>query len=668
MYSDSIHKEIDDLVDLLNYHSYRYYVLDAPEISDEEYDLLFQRLKALEEQSGYIRADSPTHRIGPKPMEKFKTLPHAEPMYSLDNAFSYEELQDFDQRIKRLLGYDGDIQYTVEPKYDGLAVELTYIDGILEQASTRGDGYEGEDITANIKTIRTLPLSIRPFGEWPEHIDIRGEVYMEIGDFKVLNDERLSMGEPAFANPRNAAAGSVRQLDPSITARRRLHIACYGIGLVKGMDFKTQEQLIKWLRTVHIPTPEDFAVVRGIEAVINEAQRLQGKRDSLPFEIDGVVIKVNEVSLQKRLGAKTREPRWAIAYKFPSHKAITRVIEVQPSVGRTGKITPIALLEPVNIGGVTVSRSTLHNWDEVERKDIRVGDLVIVERAGDVIPHVVEVLIDRRTGKERKVYPPDTCPVCGAKTLKPSDEVAVKCVNINCEAQVIERLRHFGSKAAMDIEGLGDKTVQLLYQHNLVRHFTDLFTLSKEALLKLPGFAEKSAENLINAIEACKDTTISRFLVSLGIPHLGETASKVLAGNFEKIEDLYKVNAESLTFLKSIGQKTAEAIGEFFGSEENIKAIERLKGLGLKLTNPDFKGQKKVSVDTLTFVITGVHPVSRDQLKAIIEAHGHRVSDSVTAKTDYLVVGDKAGSKLTKAQRLGVPTISYEALLRLILA
>jgi len=658
-------KEIDDLVELLNYHSYRYYVLDDPEISDEEYDLLFRRLKALEEKSGYVRADSPTHRIGPRPMERFKTLPHAEPMYSLDNAFSFEELHDFEQRIKRLLEHNGEIEYTVEPKYDGLAVELTYRDGILEQASTRGDGYEGEDITANIRTIRTLPLNIRPFAEVPERIDIRGEVYMEIEDFKALNNERLSKGEPPFANPRNAAAGSVRQLDPSITAKRRLKIACYGIGLFKGIDFKTQEELIKWLKRVNIPTPTGFVVARGIEAVIQEAQRLQEHRLSLPFEIDGVVVKVNEISLQKRLGAKTREPRWAIAYKFPSLKAITKILDIQPSVGRTGKITPIAILEPVNIGGVTVSRSTLHNWDEVERKDIRIGDLIVIERAGDVIPHVVEVLAHRRTGDEKGVSPPEACPVCGSKTVRPTEEVAVRCININCEAQVLERIRHFASKSAMDIEGLGEKTVKLLYQYGLIRHFTDLFTLSKESLLKLPGFADKSAENLINAIEASKHTTLSRFLISLGIPHLGETASGVISQRFEKIEDLYGVKTETLTLLRGIGQKTAEAVQRFFSSEDNLKAIDKLKALGLRLENPNFKAQE-VSKGSLSLVITGSHPISRQQLKGMIEAAGHRVSDAVTAKTDYLVVGDKPGSKLAKAQQLGVTTISYEELLRLI--
>ncbi len=657
---DNIQQEIDELVEILNRHCHRYYVLDAPEISDEDYDMLYNRLKDLELQSGYIRADSPTQRIGHKPLEKFQSLRHREPMYSLDNVFSVEELREFDKRICRLIDCRGDMQYAVEPKYDGLAVELTYVKGVLQRASTRGDGYVGEDITSNIKTLKTVPLSIKHLKIVPEEIDIRGEVYMDIADFNALNQERLSRGEAVFANPRNAAAGSVRQLDPSITALRRLQIACYGVGFFSTIELKTQQDLMQWLEEARLPTPLEFSVVSGIESVIDRVNYIQSKREGFPFQTDGVVIKVNDMSTQRRLGVKTREPRWAVAYKFPSHKAVTRIMNIQPSVGRTGKVTPIALLEPVRIGGVTVSRASLHNWDEVKRKDIRIGDLVVIERAGDVIPHLVEVLVHRRTGSEQVVEPPLRCPVCNSVTLRNPDEVALRCINMNCPAQAIERIRHFASKAAMDIEGLGIKTVELFYQNNLIRHFSDLFSLKKEDLEKLPGFGERSASRLIEAIESSKETTLARFLVSLGLPHLGEFASRLIAGHFQNIEDLYGIKAESFVELRQVGNKTARSLEEFFGSPENIEAIEKLKEIGLRLTNPDFQGLAEENAQT--FVITGTHPVPRSEIKDMLQRAGFRVSESVSPKTDYLLAGEKAGSKLKRAKELGVKIIGYEDL------
>lgn len=680
---DDIKAEIDLLVQELNRHCYLYYVLDSPEISDEQYDLLYHRLKTLEDQSGYIRPDSPTQRIGHRPLEKFQSLRHNEPMYSLDNAFSIEELRDFDRRVCKLADIAPPVRYTVEPKYDGLAVEITYVNGVFYRALTRGDGYEGEDITANVKTIKSVPLSITHLANYPQEIDIRGEIYMERADFEALNREKESLGEPLFANPRNASAGSVRQLDPKVTATRRLQIACYGLGLVRGMDFQSQEQFINWLKEARIPVPVEFFVVEGIEAVIERIGYFEGLRERLPFDTDGVVVKVDSIALQRRLGVKTREPRWAIAYKFPSHKAITRIRDIQPSVGRTGKITPIALLEPVRIGGVTVSRATLHNWDEIQRKDIRIGDLAVIERAGDVIPHLVEVLIDKRIGNERKVDPPSHCPICNSHTVKPKDEVALRCVNINCEAQVIERIRHFASKSAMNVEGLGIKTVELLYQHGLVRHFTDLFNLTKGQLERLPGFAEKSAANLIEAIDNSKKTTLSRFLLALGLSHLGEFSAGLLARHFRDIRELYNIKikkADKKTgkvvllkedgteiSIKQIGQKTAQSLEDFFGTEENIQTVEYLLNLGLKIDNPHYiEGAAQTESKDLTFVITGSHPVSRQQLKEMIQRAGYRVSESVSAKTDYLVVGDAPGDKLKKAKQLGIKTLSYEELLEIL--
>ena len=404
-------QEIERLVKELNYHCYLYHVLDSPVIPDEEYDRLYRRLKKLEEDSGHVLPDSPTQRVGAPPIDKFRKVKHTEPMLSLDNAFSHDEVREFDKRIKRNLKHDGQLEYTVEPKYDGLAIELTYKNGILHKASTRGDGYEGEDVTVNIRTIKAVPLKIEG-GEIPGEIDVRGEVYMDIEEFDALNREREKDGEPVFANPRNASAGSIRQLDSSITAKRRLHLACYGLGAVKGMDFSSQMEFIEWLRNARFPVPLIVRRSEGIEGVIDVIKEIEGKRKDYPFEIDGAVIKVNDFGLQQKLGMKTREPRWAIAYKFQAHQGITKIKEIIASVGRTGVITPVAGLEPVNIGGVTVSRSTLHNWDEIQRKDVRVGDTVIVERAGDVIPHVLSVIKDKRTGKEEHYPPPENCPVC----------------------------------------------------------------------------------------------------------------------------------------------------------------------------------------------------------------------------------------------------------------
>ena len=665
---DNIKQEIEKLVKDLTYHCYRYYVLDSPVISDEEYDQLYHRLKELEERYNYILPDSPTQRIGASPLDKFKKVKHTEPMLSLDNAFSYDEVKEFEKRVKRFLGTDAVIEYTVEPKYDGLAIELTYRDGLLFRASTRGDGYEGEDVTQNIRTIKSMPLKIAEVSKVPAEIDIRGEVYMDIEEFQALNREREQKGESVFANPRNAAAGSVRQLDSSITAARKLHLACYGIGTVKGIEFKSQLEFFKWLAKTRFPIPSVVKLGKGIDEVIHLIREIEEKRSTFPFETDGAVIKVNDFELQRLLGVKTREPRWAIAYKFPAHQGTTRIKDIIPSVGRTGVITPIAMLEPVRIGGVTVSRSTLHNWDEIERKDIRVGDTVVVERAGDVIPHVVMVIKEKRTGKEKTFHIPEKCSVCGSKIVREEGEVAVRCVGLNCPAQVQERIRHFASRGALDIEGLGEKNVELLYSSGLVNHFVDMYRLKKEDLLKLPRFAEKSARNLIDAIERSKHITLAKFLYALGILHVGEYASKLLAKNFEKLEDLYEISTERIIKIKQMGEKIASSVSDFFKDPENIKTLKTLKSLGLKITNPDFKGKEKGErlLEGLTFVITGTLPRPRNEVEELIESLGAHASSLVSKSTDYVIVGENPGSKLQKAQSLGVKTISYEELLKII--
>jgi DNA ligase (NAD+) len=664
---EEIKGEIERLVKDLNYHNYRYYVLDSPVISDEEYDRLFRRLKDLEENYRLVLPDSPTLRIGAPPLEKFEKVRHSEPMLSLDNAFSDDEVREFDRRIKRLLGTDEEIEYTVEPKYDGLAMELTYRKGLLYKASTRGDGNEGEDVTQNVRTIKSVPIKIEG-RRVPDEIDIRGEVYMDLEEFEKLNKQRAKRGDSLFANPRNAAAGSVRQLDPSVTASRKLHLACYGVGIARGVEFKSQDDFVGWLKEARFPAAAVVRVVKGIDTVTEAIREIEERRDTFSFESDGAVIKVNDFGLQQRLGVKTREPRWAVAYKFAAHQGTTKIREILGSVGRTGVITPFAVFDPVHIGGVTVSRSTLHNWDEIERKDIRAGDTVVVERAGDVIPHVVMVIKEKRTGKEKKPPVPQTCPECGSRVVRGEGEVAVRCVSLHCPAQVREKIIHFASRGGMDIEGLGEKNVELLYSNGRIKHFEDIYRLKKEDLLGLPRFAEKSARNLVDAIERSKNATLAKFLFAIGILHVGEYAAKLLAENFAKLEDLYHVKPEKITAIKQMGEKIASSVSTFFNDEKNLKTLESLKSLGLKTTNPDFASRGKVerTLKGMTFVITGTLPASRKNVEDLIEENGGHASSTVSGSTDYLVVGDDPGSKLRKAKTLGVKTISYDSLLKMI--
>ncbi len=663
----AIRKEVEELVRELNEHSYRYYVEDSPVISDAQYDTQYRRLKDLEETHGFVLPDSPTQRVGAPSSEKFDKIKHTEPMLSLDNAFSYDELREFDNKLKRLLHSDTDIEYTVEPKVDGLAMELTYRNGLLLKASTRGDGYEGEDVTQNIKTVRSVPLKIKG-AQVPDEIDIRGEVYMDIKEFEKLNKQRELQGEPLFANPRNAAAGSVRQLDPNVTASRKLHLACYGIGAIKGLSFKSQTEFMTWLKDVQLPVPAKMVSVVGIEKVIQAIQAFEKDRDTLPFETDGAVIKVNDFSLQLKLGVKTREPRWATAYKFKAHQGTTRVREIHGSVGRTGVITPYAVFEPVKIGGVTVSRSTLHNWDEVERKDIRTGDTVVVERAGDVIPRVVMVVKEKRTGLEKAFPIPDKCPACGSSVVREEGEVAVKCISLHCPAQVQEKIIHFASRGGMDIEGLGEKNVELLFSRGLISHFEDIYRIRKEDLLELPRFAEKSAQNLIDAIEKSKHATLARFLFAIGILHVGEYAAKLLARNFRGLDDLYHIEKESILEIKQVGEKISTSVSAFFNDQKNIDLLNSIKKLGMNLSNPDFAAEDKGDLlfSGMTFVITGALPRPRKEVEDLIENNGGHTASAVSASTTYLVAGEDAGSKLDKAKKLGVKTISYETLLDMI--
>jgi DNA ligase (NAD+) len=664
---DNIKAEIDMLVAGINEHNYRYHVLDAPVISDHDYDVLFRKLRDLEEKYGYVLTESPTQRVGAAPVEKFEKVKHSEPMLSLDNAFSQDEVRDFDRRIKKLLETDHDIEYTVEPKFDGLAMELSYHAGLLYRASTRGDGYEGEDVTLNVRTISAVPVRISGSSKIPEEIDIRGEVYMNLDEFEKLNRHREQSGDPVFANPRNAAAGSVRQLDPSVTAARRLFLACYGIGSVKGVSFASQSDFMEWLRKVRFPVPE-YAVAAGIEKVIEEIKRIEKERDGLPFETDGAVIKVNDFMLRQRLGTKTREPRWAIAYKFKAHQGTTKIIDIRGSVGRTGVITPFAVFEPVRIGGVTVSRSTLHNWDEIRRKDIKIGDTVVVERAGDVIPHVVMVVREKRTGREKDFPVPDKCPECGSRVERGEGEVAARCISLSCQAQIKEKIAHFAGRGGMDIEGLGEKNVKLLFSRDLIKNFEDIYLLKKEDLLDLPRFADKSAQNLIGAIAKSRDATLSKFLFAIGIIHVGEYAARQLARHFRRLEDLYHVKKEKIESIRQLGDKIAASVSAFFNDEQNIGTLNTMKTLGLTIRNPDYSpgAEGARPLEDMVFVITGTLPKPRNVVEELIRAGGGHVSPSVSKSTSYLVAGDDPGSKLDKAKSLGVKIISYDDLAKMI--
>jgi DNA ligase (NAD+) len=657
--SNEIKTKIRKLIDDLNYHSYKYHVLDAPELTDAQYDRMYRQLVELESQYGDIFPDSPTQRVGGEPSSKFEKVKHTILMLSLDDTFDLAEVIEFDSRIKKYLESAEEIEYSIEPKYDGLAIELNYIDGFLFKAGTRGDGSIGEDITQNIKTIKAVPLSIPKLRE----IDIRGEVYINIAGFKSLNAERADEGSPLFANSRNAAAGAVRQLDRSITAQRNLSVVFYGVGIVNGIEINSQSQLIEWFKENRFPTPLHFSRVLGIDNVVEKIKEIAKIRDILPFEIDGVVIKVNDFSKQHQLGTKTRSPRWAIAFKFPAYQAITKIREIIAGVGRTGVITPTAIVDPVAIGGVTVSRSTLHNWDEINRKDIRVFDTVVIERAGDVIPHIVEVLFDKRTGIEQVFDIPKTCPSCAGALVKTEDEIAIRCVNSDCPARIIEQIIHFCSRNALNIEGMGEKNVELLYNNGIVRGFTDIYKLNKDVLLKLARFGQKSADNLINAVVISKDTTLKRLIIGLGIRYTGSQGAGLIAANFSDISQLFYINKERLMAIDQLGEKTAGALASYFNDENSIMTIKTLIELGLNITNTSqvsaqpFKGKN--------YVITGTHMVSRAEIEEFIINNGGKLSSSVSKKTSYLIAGDFPGSKLEKAAQLGVEVISYERLIEL---
>lgn len=663
-------KRMEELRKAIHYHNYRYYVLDSPEISDAQYDALFRELEELERAyPEWITPDSPTQRIGAPPLEKFATVEHAHPMLSLANAFTDDEAREFDERVRRFLQRDKPIEYVVEPKMDGVAVELVYIEGVLRTGATRGDGIRGEDVTQNIRTIKTIPLRLLDpeagGSPVPQRVDVRGEVFMSIKDFERLNEKRRESGEPIFANPRNAAAGSLRQLDSSITAQRPLDMFAYGVGELQGVEFDTHWEVLQALKGWGLKVNPLVKVCFGIEEAIDRYHELLEIRHTLPYEADGAVLKVNSLALQRALGEVSRSPRWAIAFKFPSRQETTVVKDIQVQVGRTGTLTPVAILEPVRVGGVQVSRATLHNQDEVERKDVRIGDTVWVQRAGEVIPEIVGVVLEKRPPDAKPFRMPEKCPVCGARVERLEGEAAHRCMGISCPAKLKESILHFASKRAMDIDGLGEKLVDQLVDRGLVKTLDDIYRLTKEQLCSLERMAEKSASNLLEAIERSKEVPLERFYNALGIRHVGEHLARVLAKEYPDPRLLMGATEEELTAIRDVGPKVAQAISSFFKEPENRRVVEELLKLGVKPVPP--QATRPSPLQGKTVVFTGaLSSMTRQEAQELVQRLGGRAASSVSSRTDMVVAGPGAGSKLQEAKRLGIPILTEEEFLALI--
>jgi DNA ligase (NAD+) len=663
---NAIEHEIELLRETLRHHNYLYYVLDQPEITDSEYDSLFRRLQELEEEHPeIITADSPTQRVGAPPAEGFKEAVHAVPMQSLANAFSIDDLRDFDSRVRKLLDVDM-VSYVVEPKLDGLSVELVYRDGTFVQGSTRGDGVNGEDVTGNLRTIRSIPLRLRPLnGITPTLLEVRGEVYIEKEDLARLNREREAEGLPPFANPRNLAAGSLRQLDPRVTERRPLRIYCYTFGRIEGIMVGSQIELLETFLRLGIRVNPLHRLCRGIDEAISVYEEFQGQRGTLPYEADGMVIKVNDFAAQKALGTIARSPRWAIAGKYPAEQGITKLKDITVQVGRTGVLTPVAILEPVRVRGVEITDATLHNEDEIVRKDVRIGDTVVIQRAGDVIPQIVGPLSGRRTGDERPFVMPAACPVCGGAVVRLEGEVAHRCLNVSCPARIKESICHFVSKGGFDIDGFGVKLVEQLVDRKLVHRLSDIFHLDRETLIGLERIGKKSAENLLAAIEKSKSLLLAKFLFALGIPEVGEHAAVLLAQAFLTLKGLMEASEEDLRAIPEIGPRTAEGIVDFFSNPANKEMIAELRTSGVRVTAARAPASGKFIGKR--FVLTGtLSSMTRSEAGERIKQLGGAVSASVSAQADYVVVGENPGSKAQKALNLNIATLSEEEFIALL--
>ncbi len=648
-------------------HDFRYYVLDRPAIPDAEYDALMRELQALEERHpDWITPDSPTQTVGAPPSHAFETVEHRVPMLSLDNAFDAEEFSAFDRRVRERLGDDAPVTYQAEPKFDGLALSLTYVGGTLARAATRGDGRRGEDVTDNVRTIDSVPVHLDLPGD--SEIEIRGEVVMTHEAFAEINRRAERRGEKVFANPRNAAAGSLRQKDPRVTAERPLHFFAYGVGLAEGVEAPaTQSGWLDRMEELGFAVAENRATVTGLDEARDFFREIGEKREKLAFDIDGVVYKVDSIAEQERLGFVARAPRWAIAWKFPAEEKLTRVREVEFQVGRTGALTPVARVEPVAVGGVTVANVTLHNMDEIERKDVRIGDWVRIRRAGDVIPEIIEVLPDKRPDDAKKIELPATCPECGSEVLRDEDQAVARCTGgLFCPAQRREAIRHFASRKAMDIDGLGEKWVTLFLDRGLVEHVDDLFRLNRDDLIALPRMGAKSADNLLDSLEKARETTLGRFLYALGIREVGEVTAESLARHFRGLDALMEASEEELQAVEDVGPVVARHVHAFFQQPHNREVIEGLLAAGIHWPTPEAPADN-APLDGKTFVITGTLPdMTRDEASDRLTALGAKVTSSVSKKTTALIAGEAGGSKLDKAEKLGVPILDADAFARLL--
>ena len=660
-------KDIRRLRDEINQHNYLYYVMDAPEIPDSEYDRLLRELQSLEQaHPELITPDSPSQRVGATPLAAFQQVKHDVPMLSLNNAMDEQEVEDFDRRIREKLEADN-IIYTVEPKLDGLAISLLYENGVLIRGATRGDGSTGEDVTQNVRTIETIPLKLIGKG-YPARLEVRGEVIMTKSGFNKLNILQQQNGDKSFANPRNAAAGSLRQLDSRITATRPLGFYCYGVGQISEDIADTHLAILKKLKQWGLRMNPEVRSVKGLQACLDYYRTIMQKRDSLDYDIDGVVYKVDSLAEQQIMGFVSRAPRWAVAHKFPAQEEMTKLLGIDVQVGRTGAITPVARLEPVFVGGVTVTNATLHNQDEIDRKDVRIGDTVIVRRAGDVIPEVVSAIVSKRDKGARKFTMPTHCPVCGSDVVKLENEAVARCTGgLFCEAQRKEAIKHFASRKAMDIDGLGDKLVELLVDKELIHDAADLYTLEKEQLAGLERMADKSAQNLVDALEKSKATTLERFIFALGIRQVGETTARTLARHFGDLDGLIKAKQDALIEIPDVGPVVAESINRFFKEPHNRDVIQKLRQAGIHWPAIDVVDASEQKFSGKTFVITGsLSTMSRDDAKQLLLAQGAKVSGSVSKKTDYVIVGESPGSKAVKAEQLGIQILDEDQLLNLL--
>lgn len=667
MPSDAV-KRARELSEEIRYHDYRYYVLDNPEISDREYDRLMEELAKIElDHPDLITPDSPTQKVGGKALDRFPKVKHTLPMMSLGNTYSEGEVREWLGQMEREIGRGIDFEFVVEPKIDGAAIELVYEKGILVTASTRGDGATGEDVTTNIRTIRSVPLKLLSrYEKPPEYLEARGEVYMNTEDFGALNRQLAEREEEPFANPRNAAAGSLRQLDPSVTAGRPLDVMIHGFGTIRGMAYRSYEETLAAVERMGLPVARPRKLCKSIEDVFAYYRRMHDERERLAHEIDGIVIKANDLAMRERLGARSRSPRWAVAYKFPAREAVTILRDIAVQVGRTGALTPVARLDPVEIGGVTVSNATLHNMDEIKRKDIMIGDTVVVTRAGDVIPEVVKAIVSKRSGKEKPFRMAERCPECGTKVVQAEGEVIHYCPNsASCPAQVKGAIIHFAGREAMNIDGLGEKWVDIFVAKGLLKSFADLYYLKKESLLALDRMAEKSAQNLLDAVESSKRPALARLIYALGMRHVGEATSKSLAAHFGTIGALTEATLEELMRVRDIGEVVAKSVRDFFSSRENREIIEKLLRGGVKIEKVVRSGEGELAGKKLVFTGT-LESLGRNEAKRLAEEHGGECSATVGAGVDIVVAGSEAGSKLQKAQKLGIRIIDEKEFLRLV--